>query len=110
MSSADAKARARHAELVSEIRAHDYRYYVLDDPAIGDREYDALYHELRELEAAHPELSSLDSPTRRVGSTPRGALKNVRHVIPMMSLDNTYSEDMLRDFARRVETGLPTGK
>jgi DNA ligase (NAD+) len=106
----DAKARARHAELVSEIRAHDYRYYVLDDPAIGDREYDALYHELRELEAAHPALVTPDSPTRRVGSTPRGALRNVRHVIPMMSLDNTYSEEMLRDFARRVETGLPTGK
>jgi DNA ligase (NAD+) len=107
--SSEAKARSRHAELVSEIRAHDHRYYALDDPSISDREYDQLYRELRELEASYPELASADSPTQRVGTTVRGALKNVRHVAPMMSLDNTYSEAELRDFARRVEGGLPTG-
>ncbi|HLV68947.1 MAG TPA: NAD-dependent DNA ligase LigA [Polyangiaceae bacterium] len=100
-------ARARHEALLREIRAHDYRYYVLDDPAISDREYDALYRELVELEARHPELATPDSPTRRIGMSPRGALRTVRHVAPMMSLDNTYDEAEVRDFARRVEAGLP---
>lgn len=103
---ANAAAKARHAELLTEIRAHDYRYYVLDDPQIGDREYDALYTELRKLEEEHPELSSEASPTRRVGGTPRGDLKTVRHVERMMSLDNTYSESELDEFLRRAENGL----
>src|SRR5688500_4295362 len=60
----------RHAELAKEIAAHDYRYHVLDDPVISDAEYDALYAELREIEAAHPELAHADSPTRRVGNAP----------------------------------------
>jgi DNA ligase (NAD+) len=107
--SSEARARLRHAELVSAIRAHDHRYYVLDDPVISDSEYDALYRELRELEAAQPALVTADSPSQRVGSSLRGELRTVPHVVPMMSLDNTYGEDELRDFARRVETGLPTG-
>jgi DNA ligase (NAD+) len=97
----------RHRKLVQEIRAHDHRYYVLDDPQISDRAYDALYAELRELERAHPELGSPDSPTQRVGAAPRGELRTVPHVVPMMSLDNTYSEDELREFVRRVRQGLP---
>lgn len=97
----------RHRKLVEEIRAHDHRYYVLDDPAISDREYDALYARLRALEAAHPELITADSPTQRVGGSPRGELRTVPHVVPMMSLDNTYGEADLAEFVRRVRQGLP---
>ena len=97
----------RHAELVEEIRAHDYRYYVLDDPNVSDRDYDKLYRELVDLEAKYPELATADSPTRRVGGELRSGLESVEHVVPMMSLDNTYSEDELEEFARRVRDGLP---
>ncbi len=82
---------------------------MLDDPVITDAEYDALYAELRELEAAHPGLRSADSPTERVGNTPRSDLRTVPHVAPMMSLDNTYSEADLGEFLRRVRTGLRDG-
>lgn len=97
----------RHRKLVQEISAHDHRYYVLDDPQISDQKYDALYAELRELEQRHPQLVTPDSPTQRVGAAPRGDLRTVPHVVPMMSLDNTYSEDELREFVRRVHQGLP---
>ncbi len=97
----------RHRKLVEEVRAHDHRYYVLDDPQISDREYDALYTALRELERRHPELATADSPTQRVGDTPRGELRTVPHVVPMMSLDNTYGEADLAEFDRRVRQGLP---
>lgn len=100
----------RHRKLVEEIRAHDHRYYVLDDPAISDRDYDALYAELRSLEARHPELSTPDSPTQRVGGSPRGELRTVPHVVPMMSLDNTYGEADLAEFVRRVRQGLPAAQ
>ena len=97
----------RHQKLVEEIRAHDNRYYVLDDPQLSDREYDALYAQLRELEKQRPELSTPDSPTQRVGGSPRGELRTVPHVVPMMSLDNTYGEADLTEFVRRVRQGLP---
>lgn len=100
---------ARHAQLSEEIRAHDYRYYVLDDPLISDAEYDALYRELRELEERHPELVSPTSPSQRVGGAPRSELRTTPHVAPMMSLDNTYNEAELEDFDRRVRDGLPQG-
>jgi DNA ligase (NAD+) len=100
----------RHRKLVQEIRAHDQRYYVLDDPSISDRDYDALYAELRELERVHPQLLTPDSPTQRVGAAPRGELRTVPHVVPMMSLDNTYGEDDLREFVRRVGQGLPAAQ
>lgn len=99
----------RHQTLVREIRAHDYRYYVLDDPVLSDREYDALYAELRALESEHPTLSTADSPTRRVGGAPRTELRTAPHVERMMSLDNTYSQDELDEFLRRVRGGLPAG-
>jgi DNA ligase (NAD+) len=101
-------AAAQHRVLVSEIEAHNYRYYVLDDPSVSDRHYDELYRRLVDLERAHPELVSPDSPTQRVGDRPRSELASVDHVEPMMSLDNTYSEGELADFARRVQTGLPS--
>jgi len=100
---------ARHAELSAEIRAHDYRYYVLDDPIVSDAEYDALYRELRELEERHPELVSAHSPSQRVGGSPRAELRTTAHVAPMMSLDNTYNEAEVEDFDRRVREGLPAG-
>jgi DNA ligase (NAD+) len=105
--SASAKQRVRHGELVRELRAHDYRYYVLDDPLISDREYDELYRELVELETAQPELASAESPTQRIGGSPRTGLRVVEHVLPMMSLDNTYSQQELAEFVRRVQAGLP---
>ncbi len=98
--------RERHDALVREIQAHDYRYYVLDDPAISDRDYDALYAELRALEERHPELVVADSPTQRVGGAPRSDLRTIEHVVPMMSLDNTYNAEELAEFARRVRDGL----
>src|SRR5690606_5941713 len=85
----------------------DYRYYVLDDPELSDRDYDALYAELKALEAKHPELVNPDSPTQRVGDRPRSELANVAHAVPMMSLDNTYSREDLEEFVRRVKDGLP---
>jgi DNA ligase (NAD+) len=100
----------RHRKLVEEIRAHDHRYYVLDDPQISDRQYDALYVELRELERLHPQLITPDSPTQRVGGAPRPELRTVPHVVPMMSLDNTYSEADLAEFVRRVRQGLPAAQ
>lgn len=100
-------AKRRHEELVREILRHDYRYHVLDDPEISDREYDALYAELRKLEGEHPELTTPESPTQRVGAAPRSELAHVTHVVPMMSLDNTYSTEELGDFVRRVRGGLP---
>lgn len=99
--------KVQHERLVREIRDHDYRYYVLDDPVIDDREYDALYAKLRALEASHPTLVSEDSPTQRVGGSLRSDLRVVPHVAAMMSLDNTYNEDDLNEFDRRVRAGLP---
>ncbi len=100
----------RHRTLTAELRAHDYRYYVLDDPQIDDRTYDALYAELKDLERRHPELITPDSPTQRVGaareSSSDRSLTTVPHVVPMMSLDNTYSEADLEEFMRRVTGGL----
>lgn len=107
--SAPAKARKRHAELVDEIRGHDYRYYVLDDPIITDRQYDTLYRELRDLEEKHAELCTPESPTQRVGGKPRDSVNSIERPVPMMSLDNTYSDEELGEFARRVGDRLPDG-
>jgi DNA ligase (NAD+) len=90
------------AELRDQIRYHEHRYYVLDDPEISDFEFDKLMHRLKELELQHPELVTPDSPTQRVGGAPAAEFPKVRHPSPMMSLDNTYSVDDLRDFDRRV--------
>ena len=90
------------AELRDKIRYHEHRYYVLDDPEISDFEFDKLMQRLKELELQHPELITPDSPTQRVGGAPAAELPKVRHPAPMLSLDNTYSVDDLRDFDRRV--------
>ena len=88
--------------LRDEIRRHEYRYYVLDDPEISDAEFDRLMNELKKLEAAHPELITPDSPTQRVGGKPREGFVKVAHSVPMLSLDNAYSEEELRNWERRV--------
>jgi DNA ligase (NAD+) len=92
--------------LRDQIRYHNYRYYILDDIEIPDAEYDRLVRELERLEAEHPELVTADSPTQRVGIEPSGAFKTVQHRLPMLSLDNVFSEDGLRDFHRRVADKL----
>jgi DNA ligase (NAD+) len=102
-----AQAKARHAELVEEIRKHDYRYYVETKPVISDREYDTLYHELLDLEKQFPDLVTPDSPSQRVGGEPLKAFKAVQHLVPMMSLDNTYSQDEVHQFLARVQRLLP---
>ena len=88
--------------LRDEIRRHEYRYYVLDDPEISDAEFDRLMNELKKLEAAHPELITTDSPTQRVGGKPREGFVKVAHSAPMLSLDNAYSKDELLNWERRV--------
>lgn len=97
----------RRAErLRREIEEHNYRYYVLDDPAISDAEYDALFRELQELERAQPELAAADSPTQRVGAAPAAAFAEVAHPMPMLSLENAFDEEDLRAFDRRVSERL----
>ena len=101
------KATSAKAESLREqIRHHNYRYHVLDDPEIPDAEYDRLMRELQALEREHPELVTDDSPTRRVGDSPISAFGTVEHELPMLSLDNAFSEDELRDFDRRVRDRL----
>jgi DNA ligase (NAD+) len=104
------QAKKCHAELAEEIRAHDHAYYVDAQPKISDRDYDRLYHELLELEKEFPELTTPDSPSQRVGGAPLSAFKSVRHSVPMLSLDNTYSEEEVRAFVARLEKLLPGEK
>jgi DNA ligase (NAD+) len=93
---------ARAEKLREQIRYHEHRYYVLDAPEISDAEYDALMNELKALEAEHPELLTPDSPTQRVGGKAREGFVKVEHSSPMLSLDNAYNEDELRDWERKV--------
>jgi DNA ligase (NAD+) len=102
-----AQARARHTELVEEIRGHDEAYYIRAQPTISDQAYDRIYRELLDLEAAHPELVTPDSPSQRVGGAPISAFKPSRHLAVMRSLDNTYSQEEVREFVGRVERLLP---
>jgi DNA ligase (NAD+) len=92
----------RIEELREEIRRHEHLYYVMDAPEISDKEFDKLMNELKQLEADHPELLTPDSPTQRVGGKPAEGFRKVRHSRPMLSLDNAYSEEELRDWDRRV--------
>jgi DNA ligase (NAD+) len=92
-------------ELREKLRYHEYRYYVLDDPEISDAAYDRLMDRLKEMEAAHPDLVTPDSLTVRVGGAPREGFQTVRHARPMLSLDNAFSYDSLRDWDRRVREG-----
>jgi DNA ligase (NAD+) len=102
---ADAPAE-RAAELRRQLEYHGYRYYVLDDPEIGDEQYDALLDELRALESEHPELVTPESPTQRVGGEPVSDLVKVSHPQPMLSLGNARSEDELRAWIQRMRNFL----
>ena len=107
MSDDDETAAQRIAELRGEIEEHNRRYYQEAAPVIGDREYDRLYRELTALEDRYPHSASPDSPTRKVGGAPLKAFTQVTHRAPMLSLDNTYSEEEVADFYRRLQRLLP---
>jgi DNA ligase (NAD+) len=102
----EANLASRVEELKRVLEEHAHRYYVLDDPTIGDDAYDALLDELRRLEAEHPELLTPDSPTQRVGGEPVGRLEKVTHLEPMLSLGNVRSETELRAWVERMRTHL----
>ncbi|HEX4632039.1 MAG TPA: NAD-dependent DNA ligase LigA [Chthoniobacterales bacterium] len=104
------EAAKRAAELRREIEQHNRRYYEEAAPTISDREYDALYRELKDLEEAFPKLKTADSPTQKVGDKPLKAFGQITHRVPMLSLDNTYSEEEVTDFYRRMEKLLPNKK
>src|ERR1700730_4714367 len=92
-------------ELRNKLRHHEYLYHVLDQPEISDAAYDRMMNQLKELEAANPKLITPDSPTVRVGATPREGFQTVQHARPMLSLDNAFSYETLADFDRRVRQG-----
>ena len=100
------KARKQVAALSKTLNEHLYKYHVLDDPSISDAQYDALFKELEQLEADHPELVSPDSPTLRVGAPPLDGFEQVKHAVPMLSLGNAFSFEDLSDFDRRVRERL----
>ncbi|HEY0285380.1 MAG TPA: NAD-dependent DNA ligase LigA [Vicinamibacterales bacterium] len=108
MSDVPASVRQRVEELRVEIDRHNHRYHVLDDPEIPDSAYDRLLIELRAIESEHPSLIATDSPTQRVGGAPVEAFAQVRHRIPMLSLDNAFSADDVAAFDRRVRAKLET--
>jgi len=101
----------RIAKLREQIDHHNYRYYVLDDPEISDAEFDALLHELAALEDQHPELRDPDSPTQRIGGAVAEGFEAAKHLVPMLSLDNAYTPEELREFDARVRKvgGLADG-
>lgn len=100
----------RAEQLRAELQEHSYRYYVLNDPLIGDREFDALLGELQQIEENHPELRTPDSPTTRVGSDLTADFPTVEHLRPMLSLSNSYNEEDAREFDRRVRERLDVGE
>src|ERR1700675_3111882 len=100
------KTAARVLELKETLERYNYRYHALDDPEVPDAEYDRLMLELRALEAEHPQLLTPDSPTQRVGATPVAAFGAVKHRLAMLSLDNAFSDQEVRDFDRRIRERL----
>ena len=92
--------------LRQDLRRYEYEYHVLDNPTIPDVEYDRLFHQLKALEAAHPELITADSPTQRVGAKPLSGFAQIRHEIPMLSLDNAFSDEEFYAFVKRIEDRL----
>ena len=110
MAKDEAQAAKRIAQLRDEIRKHDRRYYEEAAPTISDREYDRLYKELVDLEAKFSDLVTPDSPTQRVGGKPLQAFAQIQHRVPMLSLDNTYSEDEVANFYKRITRLLPDEK
>src|SRR5829696_9461248 len=99
----------RLRDLRDAIRHHEERYYIHNDPEISDEEFDGLLHELERLEAEHPDLVTVDSPTQRVAGRPVESFETVEHLEPMLSLDNAYNEAELRAFDERVRKGAGVG-
>ncbi|MCA9256747.1 MAG: hypothetical protein KDA33_13955, partial [Phycisphaerales bacterium] len=89
-----------------EIEEHDYLYYIKADPRISDLQYDTLFRRLKDLEAEHPDLVTADSPTQRVGEKPIEGFAHVEHAVPMLSIDNTYTPDEVREFDARIAKAL----
>ena len=110
MAREEKKAAERIAELRRAIEEHNRRYYEEAAPTISDREYDALYRELKDLETLFPKLATPDSPTQQIGDKPLKGFGQITHRVPMLSLDNTYSEEEVTDFYRRLERLLPNKK
>ena len=110
MADSERVAQKRITELRAEIEAHNRRYYEEAAPTISDREYDKLYRELIDLEAEFPQFDSEDFADKRVGGVPQKAFAQVTHRAPMLSLDNTYSEEEVADFYRRMQKLLPNEK
>jgi DNA ligase (NAD+) len=110
MTKDEAQAAERVVQLRNEIEEHNRRYFEEAAPTISDREYDRLYKELVDLEAKFPNLVTLDSPTQRVGGKPLQAFAQIKHRLPMLSLDNTYSEDEVANFYKRITRLLPNEK
>ena len=96
----------RIIQLRKELHEHNYRYYVLNQPTIGDQEFDFMMHELQDLEAKHPEMADENSPTQRVGSDLNEEFRQVEHKYPMLSLANTYNEQDVSDWYESVKKGL----
>ncbi len=103
---AEPSLRERLDALRERLHTYSYHYYVLNESSIPDAEYDRLFRELQEIEAAHPEWQSADSPSQRVGAAPLAAFNQVRHETPMLSLDNVFSEEELLDFDQRIKSRL----
>ncbi len=103
---ADQTTRRRVDSLRRELDDHNYRYYVLDDPSVPDAEYDRLLSELEQLEQAHPELITADSPSQRVGAAPAAGFETVAHQVPMLSLANAFEQQEVREFDRRIREQL----
>lgn len=101
------EAQIQHCELCELVRGHDYAYYVQAKPAVSDQEYDRLYRALKDIEKDFPELITPDSPTQKVGGEPLEGFDTVAHAVPMMSLDNTYSQEELASFLNRVQKLVP---
>src|SRR4030065_316589 len=104
------KIKKRVKELRAEINDHNYRYYVLDAPVISESQYDKLLRELQQLEQQHPDLITPDSPTQRVGAAPAKEFGEVRHRLPMTSMDNAFDLDEARDWDERVRKGPASDK
>lgn len=102
--------KTRIKQLREDIDRHNYQYYALDQPLISDAEYDRLFRELQDLEARHPEFVAPDSPTQRIGATPLSEFAEIKHRVPMLSLNNAFDEDEVAAFDRRVREALDAGE
>ena len=106
----EAEAAAELERLAEDIAGHDQRYYEKDAPSVTDAEYDALRQRNSAIEARFPDLKRTDSPTERVGTAPSEKFSKIRHAVPMLSLDNAFNDDDVRDFAARIRRFLRLGE